>query len=91
MAAGDLEKARRLNHLQQVEASVEMLSFDLFCARAYASVCEAVERVGRKPRGSRAIDLMIAATALAHRLPFYTLNPKDLRGLGDLIEIVDVT
>lgn len=33
---------------------------------------------------------MIAATALAHDLPLYTLNPKDLRGLGDLIEIVDM-
>jgi predicted nucleic acid-binding protein len=33
---------------------------------------------------------MIAATALAHRLPLYTLNPKDLRGLDDLIEIIDV-
>jgi hypothetical protein len=33
---------------------------------------------------------MIAATALAHNLPLYTLNSKDLRGLEDLIEIVDV-
>jgi len=31
-----------------------------------------------------------AATALAHDLPLYALNPKDLRGLEDLIEIVDV-
>lgn len=31
-----------------------------------------------------------AATALAHRLPLYTFNPKDLRGLECLIEIVDV-
>jgi predicted nucleic acid-binding protein len=49
-----------------------------------------VERIGRKPRGARVIDLMIAATALAHDLPFYTLNPRNLRGLEDLIEIVDV-
>ena len=48
------------------------------------------ELAGRKPRGSRAIDLMIAATALAHDLPLYTLNAKDLRGLEALIEIVDV-
>jgi predicted nucleic acid-binding protein len=33
---------------------------------------------------------MIAATALAHDLRLYTLNSKDLRGLEDLIEIVDV-
>jgi predicted nucleic acid-binding protein len=36
------------------------------------------------------MDLMIAATALAHELPLYTLNPKDLRGLEHLIEIVEV-
>ncbi len=34
---------------------------------------------------------MIAATALAYDLPLYTLNAKDLRGLEDLIEIVDVS
>jgi predicted nucleic acid-binding protein len=32
---------------------------------------------------------MIAATALAHDLPIYTMNVKDLRGLENLIEIVD--
>lgn len=33
---------------------------------------------------------MIAATALAYGLPLYTLNPKDLRGLENLIEVVDL-
>jgi predicted nucleic acid-binding protein len=33
---------------------------------------------------------MIAATALAHQLPLYTLNQADLQGLDDLIEIVDL-
>ena len=36
---------------------------------------------GRKTRVRVVVDLMIAATALAHDLPLYTLNPKDLRGL----------
>lgn len=36
------------------------------------------------------MDLMIAATALAHRLPLYTLNPKDLRGVEGLIEVIDL-
>ncbi len=34
---------------------------------------------------------MIAATALAHDLPLYTRNAKDLHGLEGLIEIVDVS
>jgi len=71
--------------------SLSALPFDTDCARAYGRVSAAVERVGRKPRGSRALDLMIATTALAHEIPLYTLNVKDLRGLEDLIEIVDVT
>jgi predicted nucleic acid-binding protein len=37
------------------------------------------------------VDLMIAATARAHELPLYTLNASDLRGLGDLVEIVDLS
>jgi hypothetical protein len=34
---------------------------------------------------------MIATAALAHEIPLYTLNAKDLRGLDDLIEIVDIS
>lgn len=86
----DSERARRINRLQRYEAEVESLPFDPNCARAYGRVYAAVRDLGRKARGSRIVDLMIAATALAHDLPLYTLNPKDLRGLEDLIEIVDI-
>lgn len=86
----DLKRVRRQSHLRYVQANVESISFDLRCARAYGSIYGATVRAGRKPRGSRAIDLPIAATALADDLPLYTLNVKDLRGLEDLIEIVDV-
>jgi predicted nucleic acid-binding protein len=90
-AASDaLERWRRQRQLRQIEASIEALPFDFLCAKAYGLVYAAIERTGRKPRGGRAVDLMIAATALAHELPLYTLNPRDLRGLEDLIEIVDL-
>jgi hypothetical protein len=88
-ASNELMWARRRAHLLRIERWVEALPFDVTCAYAWARIYAAVERTGRKPRGSRAVDLMIAATALAHDLPLYTLNPKDLRGLEDLIEIVD--
>jgi predicted nucleic acid-binding protein len=91
-AAGDeLTRARRQLALQHVEASFETLVFDSSCARAYGRIFVAVDNAGRKPRGGRAVDLMIAATALAHDLPLYTRNAKDLRGLEGLIEIVDVS
>lgn len=86
-----LERARRQHRLQRFETGVDAVAFDAACARAYGPVYVAVVSSGRKARGSRAVDLMIAATALAFDLPLYTLNAKDLHGLEQLIEIVDVS
>lgn len=86
----DMTRARRRNHLRHLKEKVTVLTFDEDCAHAYGHVYAAVERVGRKPRGPRMVDLMIAATALAHQRPFLTRNARDLRGLDELIEIVDV-
>jgi predicted nucleic acid-binding protein len=36
------------------------------------------------------VDLLIAATALANRLPIFTRNPDDFNALEELIEIIDV-
>ena len=87
----DLERARRQERLQRFEAGIESLPFSAGCARAYGHVYAASIASGRKPRGARAVDLMIAATALAHDLPLFTLNAKDLRGLEGLLKIVDVS
>jgi len=86
----ELKRARRQQHLQYIEANVEPLPFESRCYRAYGPVYAAILSTGRKARGPRAVDLMIAATALANGLPLYTRNAKDLHGLGGLIEIVDV-
>lgn len=86
----ELERAKRQVRVQRFESGVDALPFDANCARSYGSIYVATTAVGRKPRGSRITDLMIAATALAHDLPLYTMNGKDLRGLEDLIEIVDI-
>ena len=90
VAPDDLERARRQNRLQRFESGVETLAFDLSCARAYGGVYAAIAAAGRKARGARAVDLMIAATALAHDLPLFTMNAKDFRGLEELLEIVVV-
>ena len=87
-ASDELARARRQDRLQRVEADVEALPFELRCARAYGRVYAAVAANGRKARGARSVDLMIAATALSHEIPLYTRNLKDLRGLEELIEIV---
>lgn len=83
-------RARRLQRRKLAEATFEVLPFDSVCASAYGRVCAEVAAAGRKPRRGRSVDLMIAATALSHRLPLYTLNATDLRGLDGLVEIIDL-
>ena len=89
-ASTEVKRARRQDLLQRVEATIEALDFDAICARAYGPISSATIALGRKPRGSRVVDLMIAATARAHRLPLYTLNADGFRGLDDLVDIVDL-
>jgi predicted nucleic acid-binding protein len=84
------ERARRQDRLQRTEATFEPLPVDADVARAYGRVYAAVAAAGRKARGRRATDLLIAATALAANLPLYTRNPADFAGLSDLIEIVAI-
>lgn len=45
---------------------------------------------GSNTRGRRALDLLIAATAVAAGLPLYTRNPEDFGALESLLEIVPV-
>lgn len=84
------ERARRQDRLQRTEATFDAFPADSAVARAYGRVHAAVVGPGRKARGRRAFDLLIAATALAAELPLYTRNPADFSGLEDLVEIVAV-
>src|SRR5919201_1565003 len=58
---------------------------DRFVARAYGRVYAAVAAAGRKARGRRAFDLLIAATAAAVELPLYTLDTGDFAELDGLV------
>lgn len=84
------ERARRQEHLQRTEAMFDPLPFDLAAARAYGRICSVVFAAGGTAQGARAVDLLIAATALAHGLPLVTRNSSDLRGLEDLVEVIAV-
>lgn len=84
------ERSRRQDRLQRVEATFEPLPVDAAVARAYGRVYGSVAAVGRKARGPRALDLLIAATGLAAGIPVYTRNPADFVGLEGLVDIVAV-
>jgi predicted nucleic acid-binding protein len=84
------ERARRQDRLQRAEATFDPLPFDGDSARAYGRIYAAIVPTGRKARGPRAVDVMIAATALAANLPLYTRNVDDFRGIEDLVTIVAV-
>jgi hypothetical protein len=84
------ERARRQDRLQRAETTFEPLPVDGSVARAYGRVYAAVASAGRKARGRRAVDLLIAATAVAAGLPLYTRNPDDFAGLSSLLDIVAV-
>jgi hypothetical protein len=88
--ADPAERARRQDRLQRAEATFDPLPVDAAVARAYGRMYAAVGASGRKARGRRAVDLFIAATAIAAGLPLYTRNPDDFAGLSDLLEIVPV-
>ena len=84
------ERARRQDRLQRTEAAFDPLTFDVDAARAYGRIFAAVASTGRKARGARAVDLLIAATALAADLPLYTRNGDDFSAMDDLIDVVVV-
>lgn len=86
-AADPEEQARRQDRLQRTEAMFDPLPVDAEVARAYGRIYAAVLAAGRKARGRRSVDLLIAATAVAARLPLYTRNPDDFSGLDAMLEV----
>jgi predicted nucleic acid-binding protein len=89
--ADPAERARRQDRLQRTESTFEALPVDATVARAYGRIYAAVVAAGRKARGRRAFDLLIAATALSRELPLYTRNPGDFSELDGLVEVVAVS
>lgn len=90
-ATADLaERARRQDRLQRAEAAFDPIPFDAAAARAYGRIYAAVAARGRKARGARAVDLLIAAIAAASDLPLCTRNPDDFAGLDGLVTVVEI-
>jgi predicted nucleic acid-binding protein len=71
-------------------ATYEILPFGVEEAKLYGVLAMLVRAAGRNPRPRR-LDLQIAATAGAARLPLLTCNPKDFVGANRLVEVVPVS
>jgi predicted nucleic acid-binding protein len=84
------ERARRVLRVQRVEATFSPLPFDVEAARQYGIIAAEVIAMGRRPRG-RMADLMIASIAAANKLPLFTTNPADFRGLESVVTVVPVS
>jgi predicted nucleic acid-binding protein len=83
VAGSRKERAARQAHVQQAEADFVPVPFDQAAARAFGRVASDLRASGRK-RSARAYDALIAATAIAHDLPLYTVKPGDFAGINDL-------
>ena len=62
------------------------IPYDDRCALAFGVMSEQVLRSGGSPK-SHVLDKMIAATAMAHGLVLVTRNAKDLKHLGQLVQV----
>lgn len=80
--------ARRVR-LRHVLETYEILPFGVEEAKLYGALSALVRAVGRNPRPRR-LDLQIAATAAAARVPLLTANPADFLGADRLVDVVPV-
>jgi predicted nucleic acid-binding protein len=79
----------RAERLRRVLIGYEVLSFRVEEAKIYGVLATLVRASGRDPRPRR-LDLQIAATAAAARLPLLTMNPRDLLGLAAMVDVVPI-
>jgi predicted nucleic acid-binding protein len=79
----------RQARLRHVLDSYEVLPYGVEEAKLSGVLATLVRASGRNPRPRR-LDLQIAATAAALRVPLLTSNPDDFRGMDRLVDVVAV-
>lgn len=84
LVARDQTKRRvREAQLAMAWQAFDALPFDRGAAEAFGVVSSSLRRAGRIG-SARSIDALIAAVAMAHRLPLYTCDPGDFAGIDGL-------
>jgi len=86
-ASSDKVRLARQHRLTLIQATYgHGLAFTDDTAHHYGLICGRLRQIGRSPRG-RALDLMIAATALSLGVPLITRNAGDVVRVG--VEILE--
>jgi predicted nucleic acid-binding protein len=79
----------RRARLRRILDQYEVLPYGVEEPKLYGALATLVRAGGRNPRPRR-LDLQIAATAAAARMPLLTSNPDDFVGVGSLVDVVPV-
>jgi toxin FitB len=85
VARDDDERALRTQRLGAIEAAFDPLPLTADIARAWGRLAAAISARGGQPR-RRTMDLAIAATANAHKVPLLTANTSDFAIIADLVD-----
>jgi predicted nucleic acid-binding protein len=88
-ARDPVQRSLRVTRLLMAEANMTPIAFDEKAASLYANLNALVLAAGRNPK-PRKFDLLIAATAAVNRLPLFTRNADDFKGLESQLTVVPV-
>jgi len=81
--------AQAIMQLSNAEATLgDGIPFGADEVRAYRAICAAVRSEGRSLTRARRLDMMIAATALAHGLTLATRNAEDFAAVQGIVSVV---
>lgn len=72
-----------------MEANFDPLPFERRASAAFNALVGLTVAAGRNPE-PRKNGLMTAATAVVDRLPLYTADVEDFKGLEPMLEVVEV-
>jgi toxin FitB len=86
LARSDAQRRARLRRLTEVEARFDPLPIDAAVARSYGTLAHIAVTAGQQAR-RRVMDLLIGATAHAHRVPLYTRDARDFAALEGTVEL----
>lgn len=84
-----LVNAAREQRYHWISNTFDPIPFDGNAARTYGALCASVRATGRDSKPRR-FDLLIAAVAVALRIPLITRNENDFRGIHSSLTLVAV-